>query len=375
METLAAQPLKWETFDRNKRDYNDLTTLFAEMVDGSMRTPFSYTSKGQELYAQDGSPMGVEFIKGLETADEIADAKPNLCFEVRRRRSEIDEYHDMLRMAQGTLPNTMVVVSDFPAELMDATTDVGGYNVTRKQAMLRILAWDGSEMKMYSQSLDRSDRQALEAIYHSMGYAPRNDELLGQRMHTDLDEAEQNLLVDRLMGVYDNDLRRQFGGSWHAGIQNGARLNTYDFVREQRDIIQLALQQKRGGNLDAYKVAALLSERFRTNARLSPDTITARYHDPFHNLQQEMDQATYRASVSGMIFSACGITVESRDELTVGGQLQVDGYGNRTTASTEYKFDKRMYCVVCQAPPEEKAAKKMCGPCGICKECDKKLSK
>jgi hypothetical protein len=39
----------------------------------------------------------------------------------------------------------------------------------------------------------------------------------------------------------------------------------------------------------------------------------------------------------------------------------------------KYVFNKKMYCVVCQAPPKEKAKPKWCGPCGICRTCDGKL--
>jgi hypothetical protein len=375
MELVAEQPY---VIDRNKRDYDDLTTLFAEMVDGTMRTPFEYTVDGNELRANDGSIMRVEFEKGLEAADAIADRNPNLCFEVRRRRIEIDEHYDMLKMTQGRLPNTMIVVSDFPPELMDWQESVGGYNAQRKQTMLRILAWDGHKMSMYSQSLDGSDRQALEAVYASMGQTPREGELLGQRVHLQLDSDEQSQLTDQLMSVYDQSLREQFGGQWYAGKQGGSRLNTYDFVRQQCDLIQYALQQKRRGDIDIYGIAASLQERFEQNARLQPETIIARQQDPFQNIAAETRHASYRAQLAGKVFDACGLTVEASDE-ALRSQLDEAGYGNKSSESTRYNFSKRMFCVVCQAPPteheKETNATKMCGPCGICRGCDKKLSK
>src|SRR5690606_20043780 len=116
---------------------------------------------------------------------------------------EYEEYQDMLAMARGDLPNTMVVVSDFAPERMNATRDVGGYNVTRKQTMLRVItrSADG-KLKMYSQSLDGSNRKALESMYAFLGFDVRHGELLSQRIHTDIDKHEQELLVDQLMGVY-----------------------------------------------------------------------------------------------------------------------------------------------------------------------------
>lgn len=375
MERVAEQPVGFrQNFDQHQRDYDDVTTLFAEMLNGSMRTPFEFSSDGQELYARDGSTMRTVFEESLESADDIADRHPNLCFEVRRRRQEIDEHYDMLKMVRGELPNTMVVVSDFPAELMDAAEDVGGYNVTRKQTMLRVLAWDGRTMRMYSQSLDQSNRRGLEDIYASLGHQPRVGELLGQRLHLQLEAtAEQDLLVDRLMAVYDRSLSKQFGGAWYAGRPDVSRLNTYDFVRQQRDLIQLALQQQRYGQLDVYSVAATLEARFHRNIAVQPADVIVQYLDPFHNLQQEMILASTRARTMGRVFSGCGVSVGSaQGEPGLGDQLAEGGYGNQTDRETSYKFDKRMYCVDCQAPPEKDAKPKWCGPCGLCRDCDKK---
>jgi hypothetical protein len=371
LELLAEQPPVLDTgFDRNKRDYDDLTTLFAEMVDGSMRTPFEYRPIGQELYARDGSVMRQEFETGLADADRIADARPNLAFEVRRRRIEMDEYYDMFKMTEGRLPNTMVVVSDFPPELMDTEQDVGGYNVARKQTMLRVLAWDGSKLTMHSQSLDGSDRQALEDVYGSLGRRPRPGELLGQRVHLDLDETEQKFLVDRLTGTYDQSLRNRFGGNWHAGRQDESSINTYDFVLEQRDLIQLAMQQNRAGQLDIYGLAATLDARFRENRRVQPERIMARSLDPFYNLQAEIAEHTTQAKLMRKVFSACGLSIEAA-ELSAADERESAGYGNRTSEKTDYSFNKKAYCVVCQAPPPEHAVKKFCGPCSICIDCDR----
>src|SRR5690606_34211814 len=120
-------------------------------------------------------------------------------YELRRRYIEKQEYLEMLEMMRGDRLNTMVVISDFPPELMNATKDVGGYNVTRKQTMLRVLTKnpDGS-LSMYSQSLDGSDRRALESIYYELGYAPEQGELLGQRMHVNVSPDQQKVLIDRL---------------------------------------------------------------------------------------------------------------------------------------------------------------------------------
>jgi hypothetical protein len=108
---------------------------------------------------------------------------------------------------------------------------------------------------------------------------------------------------------------------------------------------------------------------------MQPEDIITRYNTPFHDLNAEITQATARARLMGKVFSACGITVGGEGNNNLVDELAQAGYGNQTNESSYYKFDKKMFCVVCQAPPKEKAAKKLCGPCGICKGCDSKLKR
>lgn len=355
METLAAQPLYAEAgFDRNKRAYNDMTTLLAEAVDGHMRTPFEYSFDGHDLIADDGSCLSAIFDNSLAEADQIAADNPDVAFERRRRQLERDEFDDMTAMARGELPNTMVVVSDFPAELMNAPEDIGRYNVTRKQTMLRVLAWRDGRMKMYSQSLDRSDRGALERIYGFFGRQPQDGELLGQRTHVDLSSEEQMLLTDELTAAYDTGLAEQQGGDWHAGRprQAGERLvETYEFVRSQHDLVQHVLTLHRLGKLGEptiYDTIALINKRLDTfRAQTSDDAITSPdiFASPFRNLYDELQTAGREARVAGQTFSACGVSIGSGEGTSAEGQLNGAGYGNKATETCEFTSKK---CPICK---------------------------
>lgn len=374
MEKSAAQP------DERTRHRNDTVTWLAESLRGSMRTSFDYRFDGQELYAEDGGAMGEVFANSITAAKEIVQLNPNLLFELRRRLIEQDEYQDMLAMAGGELPNTMIVVSDFPAELMTAEDNVGGYNAGRKQAMLRIITrrQDGT-MRMTTQSLDGSNRQALEAIYQQMGEVPSADELLGQRIYRDLPEDWQDYLVDNLCETYDCALASQFGGSWLAGIEHVANNfmdNTADFVMTQSDLIDWFVEAKLADTKVAenlrYSLAATMEARFQksfegmaTNRAINHQAMSS------EQLSIEIERATALASRKGETYSGCGMTVRAAE--TIDSQLQESGYGNKTKTDTKYNFDKKMHCVVCQAPPKPGETKKPCGPCGICRSCDKKL--
>src|SRR5665213_2620116 len=158
-EVLAIRPelVLNDREERERQQRYDLTTQFAELIDGSMTTEFELDFNGHDLIGEDGRGLEETTRIGLQEATAVVKANPNLWFEVRRRSFEREEFEELIKMASGEGPNTMVVVSDFPAELMDATEDVGGYNTRRQQTMMRLFfrRADGT-MLMYSQSLDGS---------------------------------------------------------------------------------------------------------------------------------------------------------------------------------------------------------------------------
>lgn len=357
--------------------YDDTTTWLAEVLDGNMRTEFCFGYDGQELYGQDGSPLGKVFYDSISDAECLAEEQPNLLFELRRRHLEYQEYQEMLEMAKGERPNTMIVVSDFPPELMQSYNSVGGYNVSRKQTMLRIITArpDGS-LNICSQSLDGSNRTALEKIYHSFGMEPEvNQELLGQRIHLNVTEEDQKLLADRLTRVYDESLSEQFGGQWHAGRNQASNINTFDFVRMQDDLLQVFLEDEDAKNnpKDAiYSLAAAMEKRFLlTSTSFTQVFNTPSMHHSTDRIRAELMIAGQEAKQSGKTFSGCGMSLGSSNaQMEATEEL---GYGNKTSKESSYKFDKYMHCVVCQAPPKDNESKKMCGPCGICKACDIKF--
>lgn len=376
METLTSETLAERRFNRQQRLYDDTTTWLAEALDGNMRTSFEFAFDGNELYGQDGGALEPVFADSLESAQNLP---INLSFELRRRKHEMDEYQEMIQMMNGSDFNTMVVVSDFPDELINEAVDVGGYNCQRKQTMLRVITKneDGG-LTMQTQSLDRSDRQGLEAIYNHLGYQASPGELLGQRMHLILDNNSQEHILDNLVSVYDGSLYLRYGGEWKAGKQISQVINTYDFVLRQQDLIRYYSERANsfGDNQTVlYGVVATLKKRYESMKSLENSTvissteITGRLD---YDLHHEVLLSTEQSILSGENFNGCGLTLSIDSDTTT--QLGEAGYGNKTETNNTYQFNKKMYCVVCQAPPKEDGeSKKMCGPCGICRSCDSKL--
>lgn len=380
METLAAQPDIYSKEKRAAEARYDAITQLSELLDGSMLTSFELSFDGHELYGPDGRALGEVADKAAVDARRIVKQYPQLWFEVRRRSLESEEVTLARQMAKGELPNTMVIISDYPFELMDATEDLGGYNATRKQAMLRVLALQtNGNVQMYSQTLDRSDREGLEAIYEVFSEKPEAGELLGQRIHRDLSASDQETLVARLTGVYDRSMTAQYGGEWYAGRRPADYRNTYNFVLSQDDLVDECVRLRVSERLTdsvMYDMAATMQKRF-SDSRASVVSSMPRFASQNQALlYQEMFLAGQKARQAGQSFSACGATLRAGglDESTE-NQLEQAGYGNKTSEETKYTFDKKMHCVVCQSPPKKGDGKKMCGPCGICRNCDAKFKK
>lgn len=388
IETINDQELG---FNHELRYINDFITDAAEVLNGSMRTPteYQFDYDNQDIIASDGSSLGKIMLDSVTHAEQMVQTSPQLSFELRRRKIEYDEFGDMLQMMNGIAPNTMVVVSDFPPELMNYPKDVGGYNVQRRQTFLRVIQKqpDGS-VQMYSQSLDGSNRKALEGLYRLNGFVAEEGELLGQRMRFDSDENGEEI-VERLMNEYDRSLHEQSGLNFRAGIilREKNVENTFEFVKTQQDLINLAVNYRKNGTYEEnrYNIMALISERFEKYSKSTEvkDELFPEFNNNQNNtaaglvinqsqIAHELVMAGNRAAVSGKTFNGCGMT--SSTSLTAQEELENAGVGNKTEGGEEsYSFDSYQYCVSCQAPPDsEDDKKKWCGPCGLCRSCDKK---
>lgn len=353
MKALAEQlPQPNQEINQRLRHKTDAETWLAETLNGSMQTSFEFTSDGNELYGEDGGAMREVFDDAIQEALLLAEENPTFIPEVRRRLIEREELTEEEAMARGELPNTMVVVSDFVPEYMDRKEDVGGYNVTRQQTFLRIITCQpNGTIKVTSQTLDGSNRQALEAIYAAMGQTSKEGELLGQRIHRDLPAEWQDKLADNLTDVYDASLKEQHGGEWHAGIRQPderAFVNTYDFACQQKDLISWFTNQKlanpQAAEKSRYNLAATVAARYERflNSRANSDHpigSPVRVEDfiipaniaAASGLNAEMRYEGKKAASDGKEFSGCGGTVkaESDDDFSIKDASEELGYGNR----------------------------------------------
>jgi hypothetical protein len=352
-ETLLEQPRQPKVEFQPNRD--DAETMCAEVLDGRINTDITLTFDGQELYDNSDPPraMGKIFGDAITDAERLMASSPKLGrIELPRRLIEKEEYQEMIDMMLGKLPNTMIVESDQPHALKDETENIGGYNVHRRQTFQRIITRESpNTIRIRSGSLDRSDRDGLEAIYHHLDTDPQKGELLGQRIHRNLNADEQDVLQEELTGVYDATLSSKYNVKFVAGRSDLERANTYDFVRKQGDLIdaftrassQIDLNESQKENL-LYQLSAAMTARWEGKA----DTKYAQ--DPL----LEMHYAAEEARAGNRSFSGCGLTLNSDSE----NNLSDAGYGNKI---------EEMHCPFCRkkqfgdpCSPNQKCTNKKC---------------
>jgi hypothetical protein len=223
-------------FDKEHRLKEDMITLVSEYLYGPMRSKvYEYVLAGDDLLAEDGGSLRAI----LEDAAAEAGHEP---FEQERRQIELSELDDVISVAQNkTEDNVLIVVSDFPEEVREKGESIESYDILRQQAMVRVMVRTEKGIAMQSFSLDRSDRQGLEAIYAAFGLVPREGRLLEQRIFASIPEVNSDKLSAMLINQYDTALRSRYGREFKAGIlQNNNQIlsNTVDFVREQTDLIR-----------------------------------------------------------------------------------------------------------------------------------------
>ena len=341
-EEIAREAEAYLREHSNLRD--DTETWCAEVLDGSMRTEFTFNFDGEELYDQGEPPrsIGEIFRNATADAETLAMSHPELAFELRRREIEGDgEYQDMLKMMRGELPNTMIVVSDAPAELHNFSKNVGGYNITRRQTMQRTIIRNmDNTITIRTQSLDRSDREGLEDIYHSLGEEPQAGELLGQRIYKNLNKDEQDGLQDQIRQVYDDRLRTKLGGEWYAGRNPAEMVNTFEFVRKQSDLIEAFIHASQQPDLNKSQIDRLhYNLAAAMEARWEGTSIKTANGDP----NMEMYYAGQEAEAGNKSFSGCGMTID----------MEAAGYGNKT---------QEVHCPFCRK-------KQIADPCSPNQKC------
>lgn len=403
MECLAAQPTTEELksfdllanvdalrFDIERYGYvlpetreqvgNEQLSYLSEGIDRASRTAFVLRRTGNDLvYFDDGRwrPYSNMLDTGLAVARREASEDSRRQFLAEWAENDYYHYSHMRQLRPGeqyawASPYPHDMEKRYGADFMQEC----GLRPDRKMGYLyRARCNADGTVVLESQTIDRSDDGAIAvALQVSRG---------------------SSVNMDALVQAYDNALVEKHGGSFYAGRRHTElHENGWEQIAQNRDLIEYLLngleviarktapraQQEAETKRHIYGVWALFKKRLDGTAQaVALPVDSAGYMATQVWLEREVRGAYCELAAQGRPLVGCGgaITMSSgeADIISASSEDIKDSIFSSSGHEESYGFNKKMYCVVCQAPPKEKEAKKMCGPCGICRACDAKFKK
>lgn len=369
-------------FDTRERVRDEELSYIAEAIDRSSRTIFELKRgpDGELVYFNKGEwqPYLHMVSTGLAVARLEAHADPRREFLVQRAQEDLAHAKIMNEFEPGQRHTWF---SPYPeaeaAQYGDSFIKDRGFKPDRKMGLLyqAICNADGV-ITLESQTVDNSNEASFAAVQQALLYDPEAD-------------------LDVLTRAYDYQLMKQRGGYHFAGRPGEESYsNIWNQLQGSNDLINYHMSGlERIARLDLpkpqleritkehiFKSWSLFASRFEKGTLTSsPDTAPtdATYvaNQP-QNLEAEAVRQMHIFQSQGRVPNGCGgsISIGGEDIFSADVEDVINALFGTKNAPEAYSFNKKMYCVVCQAPPEENAGKKMCGPCGLCRSCDNKAS-
>lgn len=319
-------------------------------------------------------------LKGLKVAEQEANEDTRKVFLAERAADDLAIGYKMQKLGAG---EKLSWYSPFPENELQRYgrefISSLGFQPTRRMGFLyqATRLADGS-LQLDSQTVDNSNPQGFRAAMS-------------------LAERDQSASIVELRGAYDKVLQIQSGLPHYAGKSIEStnhqvnRDDAWELMQKHRDILdyffegimaiaenfELSRDQREKAKKElTYGVWAALKTRL--DGQQVHHVVINNSVLPPPSVHYEVQHAYATLSGRGEILRGCGGTIRGeKDVLELNAKDVFDEiFGKPDTEPESYEFDKYMHCVVCQAPPKRKdESKKMCGPCGICKGCDTKLSR
>lgn len=355
-------------------------SYLAEGVDRAVKTTFVLRRDGDELiYFSKGewTSYSAMLSGSLDVATLESDKDPRRQFLTDRAFTDLMNGWKM----QGLKPGEkMSWFSEYPrveAKLYGKEFIASvGFLPHREMAFIyQARCREDGHVVLESQTIDRSDPDGLKALQIEINTNPNAD-------------------IATLTATYDSVLFKKYGERFYAGrtkeenqedvwaqITSQTDLTGY-LVCELEKIAGLTIDRNEAEKLtkkSIYGVWALFKKRLNGQANSyanNPNYITD--EQIFAQVAFDTRQAFSEFASAGKMLIGCGGNIMMlRNQSDVMSANPEDVFSAIFGSNHEkYSFNKKMYCVVCQAPPKEKdEPKKKCGPCGICKACDTKLKK
>lgn len=362
--------------ETKERVYDEELTFIAEGINRPLYTAFEIKSvDGQLAYFHEGKwkPYISTLIKGVETAQKEAKQDPRKAFLEQRAADDLQKGYEFESMKPG---ETLVWHSPFPKEQQELYGNKflkeAGFQPDREMGFIyRAYKNDDGSLILESQSVDSSDDEAFSRVYEAVRNDPQAD-------------------METLLRSYDGALRVKHGREYRAGrlITDNNEEEAWTFLgnEAQKDLLEhyfaeiesmakssadLADLERRKSMLTYGTWAALKIRLDKKNASFAQTAAT--FTSPPMDSAEEVRQGYLWAAGRKEVMPGCGGSIGPEDDLNSMNPNDVRDLIFGKEKKETYSFDKEMYCVVCQAPPAEEESKKMCGPCGICRDCDRKM--
>jgi hypothetical protein len=326
---------------------------------------------------------------GLEVAEKEASQDLRRSFLANWAAKDMQRGYQMQQLEPG---QQMVWSSAYPKEQAERFGDEFitkcGFDPEREMGYIYRAScqWDGSIL-LESQTIDRSDPDGLAAVEEAAGFDPE-------------------IGIDELRMHYDWQMGKKFGGEFVAGRRDAeASENAWATLDQHTDLVDdfylQELERLAAANLPrhllkkrvketTYGVWASLKKRIdgedwvveATRPGILSGYVQTSAAMP-RDIRHEVQHAFRDFAGRGKIMLGCGGSIEEQygtDENDVFNASVSDITNNifgrkkglYPGDGEDYDFNLKMYCVECQKPPKENESKKMCGPCGLCMDCDAK---
>lgn len=369
--------------ETRKRIYDEELSSLAEAVDRAACTSFTLPRQnGDLMYFDSGTlrPYLGMLTTGLETARREKEEDPRKTFLYDWAVRDLQYGYRMDGMQPG---EKLAWFNAYPKDMEQAHGKEFlrslGLSPDRELGFFYIATCneDGS-VTLDTQTVDHSDQDAFDAA-------------MQQSSHDALFD------MDTLVRAYDGVLSKKHGGRFYAGRRNSEKgENAWEELLLHEDLICFyldGLEQLAASNMPRIELERATKRHIigswkafknRLDGKTPPPLTPANpnqllnYDAAVHRMRllQETQSAYRQAARDGDIKTSCGGSLRpDEDPLdSLDGRGTFDSiFGDKSSKEESYKFDKNMYCVVCQSPPKSGESKKMCGPCGICKGCDTRI--
>lgn len=374
--------------ETRQRVYDEELSFLTEAIDKAACTSFVLQRQGEDLVYFDAGQwkpyMGMLYT-GQRVAEAEASVDPRRSFQAERAIQDITRGYLMQSLEPG---QQMVWYSPYArkeAELYgdDFMMECGQQPAREMGFLYRARCQEDGSVMLETQTVDRSDEDAFQTAMEAAKHDP-------------------NIDMEALTAAYDGGLMKKHGGYFFAGRREAeANENAWHTIKQHESLINYHLielenfarldlprsQLERAVKKHTYGVWAAFKKRLdgvdwrEESGRKLPRGSGVFMPRLPNDVRHEVRYAFRDFSDKGEIMVGCGGSVKAtygnneEDVLSaLPGDIRDTIFGRKGGKSSKekYSFNKKMFCVVCQAPPKKGEDKKDCGPCGLCRACDRK---